>query len=36
VALEVHHKDHDVTNNAASNLEPRCKPCHARAGRRPF
>ena len=34
VALEVHHRDHDVTNNAAENLEVLCKPCHARAGQR--
>jgi 5-methylcytosine-specific restriction endonuclease McrA len=34
VALEVHHRDHDHTNNASTNLVPLCKPCHARAGLR--
>ena len=36
VALEIHHRDHDVENNAATNLVPLCKPCHARAGQRRF
>ena len=31
VPLEVHHRDHDHTNNAPCNLEPLCKSCHGRA-----
>jgi 5-methylcytosine-specific restriction endonuclease McrA len=33
VAEQVHHLDHDVTNNALSNLRAVCRPCHAKAGR---
>jgi 5-methylcytosine-specific restriction endonuclease McrA len=32
VPLEVHHRDHDHTNNAISNLQPLCRSCHAKAG----
>ena len=28
--MHVHHRDHDVTNNRASNLETLCPPCHNR------
>jgi hypothetical protein len=33
--LEIHHIDGDYRNNAMSNLEPRCVPCHPREGRPP-
>jgi 5-methylcytosine-specific restriction endonuclease McrA len=29
--LEVHHRDHDHTNNGPGNLEPLCRSCHAKA-----
>ena len=29
-ALDVHHKDHDWTNNAPENLERICRSCHIR------
>jgi hypothetical protein len=34
--LEVDHIDHDHMNNDFRNLEPLCRPCHARAGMRLF
>jgi 5-methylcytosine-specific restriction endonuclease McrA len=36
VPVEIHHRDHDVTNNSMANLVPLCKPCHAKAGLRLF
>jgi hypothetical protein len=35
IPLEIHHRDHDYTNNVTGNLIPLCKPCHARAALRP-
>ena len=32
VPLEIHHLNHDHTDNRWENTVPLCRPCHARAG----
>ena len=34
-ALEVHHRDHDPTNNDRANLTTYCRPCHIETHRPP-
>jgi 5-methylcytosine-specific restriction endonuclease McrA len=36
VKVELHHRNHDHTDNRLSNLTLLCKECHARAGLRLF
>jgi 5-methylcytosine-specific restriction endonuclease McrA len=35
VRIEVHHRNHDHTDNRLANLVALCRACHARAGSRP-
>jgi 5-methylcytosine-specific restriction endonuclease McrA len=35
VPLEIHHVDHDHTNNAPANTTPLCRACHRQASRKP-
>jgi hypothetical protein len=34
VPLELHHVDHDETNNSLGNLALLCRTCHAKVGKR--
>jgi HNH endonuclease len=33
--LQLHHRDHDVTNNCVENFELLCLSCHRKAGAEP-